>query len=133
MGNAAVRRCGEADADAPMCGAAEQSLRCAATGGPRSVHSSKGAYVTKVVGRRNASTVSKYIAFAEIPDEIVVGRFRTVLGDVAEAPRHAPLHVEPREFGDDPRDLRLQGMVSYCRPTTSRQMPAVHSATSASL
>lgn len=58
----------------------------------------------EVDGRR--SSVPRHIAFTEIPDEVVVRRFRPDLGNVTEASGHAPLHVEPREFLDDHCDLR---------------------------
>jgi hypothetical protein len=35
--------------------------------------------------------------FTETPCEVVVGGFRLQLGDMAEAPRHPPLHFEPRD------------------------------------
>jgi hypothetical protein len=58
----------------------------------------------EVDGRR--SSVPRHIAFTEIPDEVVVRRFRPNLGNVTEASGHPPLHVEPREFLDDHCDLR---------------------------
>ena len=47
-----------------------------------------------------------YVAFTEIPDEVVVGRFWSDLSDVTEAPAHAPLHLEARELSNDSCDLR---------------------------
>src|SRR5262245_22696721 len=63
----------------------------------------KGSVRHQVDGRRRS--VSGYIAFAEVPDEVVVSRLRLRLGDVTETPDHAPLHVEPRELLNDPCDL----------------------------
>src|SRR5262245_12922204 len=77
-------------------------LRCESGAPPPSLRKRR---VRHEVDRRRRP-VSMQIPFAEIADEIVVGRLRLRPGDMAEAAGHAPLHVEARELLHDPRDLR---------------------------
>src|SRR6476646_9515975 len=76
--------------------------------------------------------VARYEALTEITCEVVVGCLRVRLCNTAKTARHSRFHSE----GGNSSTIFFispEGMTRYCRPTTSRQMPVVHSATSASL
>src|SRR5665213_2815778 len=69
-------------------------------------------------------------SLAEIPRKIVEGLFRLHRGDVTEASHHVVFHAEPGNLFEDLRHFAVRDETQFCRPTTSRPMTAVHSATS---